>query len=73
MDQAAGEFDNIDQSVAGIDQARQEGEHNAMTPLLNWAQSRGMSEDDIYDLSVEAEREYQVGNGRTDTDNARGN
>ncbi|HET6357240.1 DUF6571 family protein [Streptomyces sp.] len=66
------EFDNTDESVAGIDKARQDGENNAMTPLLNWAQSQGMSEDEIYDLSVEAEREYQVGNGRTDTDNSRG-
>ncbi|MFJ8644864.1 hypothetical protein ACIRNI_01840 [Streptomyces sp. NPDC093546] len=66
------EYDNSDDSVKGIDQARQEGEHNAMVPLLNWAASRGMSSDEIWDLVVAAEKEYQVGNGRTDTDNARG-
>ncbi|MFJ1745384.1 DUF6571 family protein [Streptomyces sp. NPDC088116] len=68
----ANEYDNTDQSIKGIDQARQEGQHNAMTPLLNWATARGMSEDEIWDLSVTAEKEYGAGTERTDTDNARG-
>lgn len=66
------EFDNTDESLEGIAKARDEGERNAMTPLLNWAEQHGMSSDEIWDLSVEAEKEHQAGRARSDTDNARG-
>lgn len=68
----ANEFDNTDESLEGIAKAREEGERNAMTPLLNWAEEHGMSDDDIWDLATDAEQQYQVGGGRSDTDNARG-
>ncbi|MGS2589745.1 DUF6571 family protein [Streptomyces hebeiensis] len=66
------EFDNIDESVQGIELARQTGQNNAMTPLLNYAQAHGMSTDDIWDLSSAAEHEYVAGTRRTDTENSRG-
>jgi hypothetical protein len=66
------EFDNREEAVSAIQQARQDGADNAMTPLLNWADSRGMSNDEVWDLMTAGQREYQVGGGRVDTDNARG-
>ncbi|MFE2633894.1 hypothetical protein ACFXKF_03710 [Streptomyces scopuliridis] len=66
------EFDNTDEAIEGIGKARQTGENNAMTPLLNYAQAHGMSPDDVWDLSQEAESQYRTGGGRTDTDNTRG-
>ncbi|MFI6208714.1 hypothetical protein ACIBAI_20290 [Streptomyces sp. NPDC051041] len=66
------EFDNTDEALQGIEKARATGQHNAMTPLLNYAQANGLSEDDIWDLSVEAEGHYNDGRARSDTKDVRG-
>ncbi|MFM9458193.1 DUF6571 family protein [Streptomyces europaeiscabiei] len=66
------EFDNTDEALTGIDKARDVGQHNAMTPLLNHAQQSGMSDDEIWDLSEDAEEAYNKGRTRSDTKDVRG-
>ncbi|BAC73668.1 hypothetical protein AQJ43_14260 [Streptomyces avermitilis] len=66
------EFDNTDEALKGIDKARDMGQHNAMIPLLNYAQTNGMSDDEIWDLSDEAEEAYNKGRTRSDTKDVRG-
>ncbi|MET7605695.1 DUF6571 family protein [Streptomyces avermitilis] len=66
------EFDNTDEALKGIDKARDTGQHNAMIPLLNYAQTNGMSDDEIWDLSDEAEEAYNKGRTRSDTKDIRG-
>ncbi|MFI8190290.1 hypothetical protein ACIF8T_16030 [Streptomyces sp. NPDC085946] len=66
------EFENRDKALEGIEKARATGQQNAMTPLLNYAQASGLSDDDIWDLSVQAEGSYNDGRARTDTKDARG-
>ncbi|MEU1459911.1 hypothetical protein ABZ467_04300 [Streptomyces sp. NPDC005727] len=66
------EYDNTDKALEGIDKARSVGQQNAMAPLLNYAQSNGKSDDEIWDLSTEAEDAYNRGRARTDTKDVRG-
>ncbi|WP_200307287.1 hypothetical protein [Streptomyces adelaidensis] len=66
------EFDNKDEALQAIDKARDTGQSNAMIPLLNCAQASGMSEDEIWDLSSEAEDAYNRGRDRSDTKDVRG-
>lgn len=66
------EFDNTNEALEGIEKARATGQHNAMVPMLNYARTQGMSDDDIWDLSVEAERYYNDGRARSDTKDVRG-
>ncbi|MFE6755156.1 hypothetical protein ACFVDQ_16330 [Streptomyces sp. NPDC057684] len=66
------EFENRDEAISSIDKAKQSGQHNAMTPLLNYGEKQGLSEDDMWDLAEEAEGEYNKGAARSDTDDARG-
>ncbi|MFD7280088.1 DUF6571 family protein [Streptomyces sp. NPDC059862] len=66
------EFDNTDEALQGIDKARDTGQSNAMIPLLNYAQANGMSDDEIWDLSDEAEEAYNKGRARSDTKDVRG-
>ncbi|MEV4684776.1 DUF6571 family protein [Streptomyces kurssanovii] len=66
------EYNNRDEAVDAIQQATVEGEQNAMAPLLNWAESRGMGQRRVWDIMDDAEVQYQTGARRTDTDNARG-
>lgn len=66
------EYNNRGEAVSGIEKATKDGQLNAVNPLVNWAESRGMSQREIHRLLDEAELRYQVGAGRTDTDNARG-
>lgn len=66
------EFDNKDEALQGIDKARDTGQTNAMIPLLNYAQANGMSDDEIWDLSDEAEEAYNKGRDRSDTKDVRG-
>ncbi|MFI6929933.1 DUF6571 family protein [Streptomyces sp. NPDC050287] len=66
------EFDNTDEALQGIDKARDVGQRNAMIPLLNYGQASGMSDDDIWDLSDEAEEAYNKGRTRSDTKDVRG-
>ncbi|MFF2162437.1 DUF6571 family protein [Streptomyces sp. NPDC058175] len=68
----ANEFDNKQDALESIDKAKKTGQHNAMTPLLNYAQAHGKKDDDVWDLSVEAEDAYNRGAARSDTDDARG-
>lgn len=66
------EFDNFDDSVAGIDKARDDGRRNAMTPLLNYAEAHGMSEKQVGDLAERAEGQYNNGGHLGDTGASRG-
>jgi hypothetical protein len=66
------EFDNFDDSVAGIDKAKYDGSRNAMTPLLNYAEAQGMSDDDIRKLAERAEGRYNDGGRLGGTEAARG-
>ncbi|MEU9465044.1 hypothetical protein AB0D78_00030 [Streptomyces avermitilis] len=43
-----------------------------IVPLLNYAQTNGMSDDEIWDLSDEAEEAYNKGRARSDTKDVRG-
>ncbi|MEU9356073.1 DUF6571 family protein [Streptomyces griseoloalbus] len=66
------EFDNKDEALEGIEKAKSTGQYNAMIPLLNYAEAQDLSEDDIWDLSAEAERFYNDGRDRSDTKDIRG-
>jgi hypothetical protein len=66
------EFDNKDEALEGIEKAKSTGQYNAMIPLLNYAEAQDLSDDDIWDLSAEAERFYNDGRARSDTKDIRG-
>ncbi|MEV6395770.1 hypothetical protein AB0M39_13480 [Streptomyces sp. NPDC051907] len=66
------EFDNFDDSVAGIDKAKYDGSRNAMTPLLNYAEANGMTEDEVRRLAERAEGRYNDGGQLGGTEAARG-
>ncbi|OII60306.1 hypothetical protein BJP40_10805 [Streptomyces sp. CC53] len=65
-------FDNSQQAIDGLDAAREAGEKRAATPLLNWAEARGMPRSEVSDLMAAAEGRYGEGAQNADTDNARG-
>lgn len=66
------EFDNYDDSVAGIDKAKYDGSRNAMTPLLNYAEAHGISGKEFESWASQAETKYNDGGKIGDTDDARG-
>ncbi|MFK4224221.1 DUF6571 family protein [Streptomyces sp. NPDC019890] len=66
------EFDNFDDSVAGVDKAMYDGRRNAMTPLLNYAEAHGMSETAVGDLAERAEGQYNNGGHLSNTGASRG-
>ncbi|MCO4699872.1 hypothetical protein LRR80_05973 [Streptomyces sp. RO-S4] len=66
------EYKNDQQAVEGIQKARQDGERNAMTPLLNYAAEHEMSPTEVRELVRRARGSYHDGSKYTDTDDARG-
>ncbi len=66
------EFDNKEEALEGVEKARATGQQNAMAPFLNYAVAHGMSEDEIWDFSADAEGSYNDGRARTDTKDVRG-
>lgn len=66
------EYKNDQQAVEGIQKARQDGQHNAMTPLLNYAAQNDMSPTEVRELVRRAQGTYHDGGEYTDTDDARG-
>ncbi|MBC9719144.1 hypothetical protein H9Y04_42200 [Streptomyces sp. TRM66268-LWL] len=66
------EYDNSADSVKGIKAAERAGEHAAMTPLMNYAESQGLSPGEVRQLERNGSTLYSEGKGLTDTDNARG-
>ncbi|GAA4916331.1 DUF6571 family protein [Streptomyces coeruleoprunus] len=68
----ANKFDNSDEANEGLDAAREVGERQAATPLLNWAQDRGLSRTEISEVMDAAEGAYGRGRDLVDTDDRRG-
>ncbi|MFJ6994983.1 MULTISPECIES: hypothetical protein [unclassified Streptomyces] len=68
----ANKYSNTAEAVASLDDARAAGESRAMIPLLAWAESQGLSEQQVRDLRDEAEDRYGAGRNLVDTDNGRG-
>lgn len=66
------EFDNSEESLEGIQEAKRQGQRNAMTPLLNYAEAQGMDDTKVRALTRDARREYLAGGSYTDTDDVRG-
>lgn len=66
------EFENFDDSVAGIDKVKYDGSRNAMTPLLNYAEETGMTASQVRDLVERAEGKYYDGGRLGGTEAARG-
>ncbi|MBT2506957.1 hypothetical protein J7I98_13865 [Streptomyces sp. ISL-98] len=65
------EFDNSNESIESIGKAKEVGQHNAMTPLLNYADAHGMDSDAVWDLAEKASVRYGVGAGVTDTEDSK--
>ncbi|MFS0696274.1 hypothetical protein [Streptomyces nitrosporeus] len=57
------EYDNNDDALTGIERFKSVGEQGAVTPLLNYADEIGMSENEKRQLVVDIETSY--GNGKT--------
>ncbi|MEU0073190.1 hypothetical protein ABZ027_27105 [Streptomyces sp. NPDC006332] len=66
------EYKNDQQAVEGIQKAKQDGQHNAMTPLLNYAEQHDMSASEVRKLARDARGVYNDGGEYTDTDDTRG-
>ncbi|MER7553586.1 hypothetical protein G3I43_33670 [Streptomyces anulatus] len=57
------EYNNNDDALTGIDKFKAEGERGAVTPLLNYADEIGLSDDEKRQLALDIETYY--GNGKT--------
>ncbi|MFF0889106.1 hypothetical protein ACFY3O_25825 [Streptomyces sp. NPDC001046] len=66
------EFKNDQQAVEGIQKARLDGQRNAMTPLLNYADQHDMSPTEVRELVRRARGTYHDGGEYADTDDVRG-
>ncbi|MGH4033907.1 hypothetical protein ACQB60_33810 [Actinomycetota bacterium Odt1-20B] len=66
------EYDNSQQAIDTIDKAKAAGQHNAMAPIINYAQSEGLSGKPMEKFMPDLEASYVNGGRETDTDNARG-
>ncbi|MFJ6633846.1 hypothetical protein ACIQMR_21030 [Streptomyces sp. NPDC091376] len=64
------EFDNRDDSVASIDQAKADGSANAIVPLINYKETHGMSDREFSDWVQKAQGAYNDGGDITDTSNS---
>ncbi|MER7830983.1 hypothetical protein [Streptomyces sp. NPDC095602] len=65
----ANQYDNSAKAIESLDDARTAGENRAMIPLLAWAESEGLTKQEVNSLSRTAETEYGNGRDFTDTDN----
>jgi hypothetical protein len=68
----ANKYDNSDDAVHGLNAARELGERQAVVPLLGWAESRGLTPNEVSTLMRQAEQQYVSGRSINDTDDARG-
>ncbi|WJV47794.1 hypothetical protein [Streptomyces flavofungini] len=68
----ADEYDNRQQAVDSIDDAKKEGRRNAMAPIINYAQSEGLVGKPMEKYMPNLELKYGGGRDETDTDEARG-
>ncbi|MEY9485882.1 hypothetical protein RKD26_001676 [Streptomyces calvus] len=66
------EYKNDQEALEGIQKARQEGQRNAMTPLLNYAAEHNMSPNEVREIVSRARGTYNDGGQYTDTDDVRG-
>ncbi|MFI6545244.1 hypothetical protein ACIBO9_18590 [Streptomyces prunicolor] len=66
------EYNNDQQSIHSIEEAKDKGARNAMTPLLNYADDLHMTPHEVRDLTWQAQSVYQAGGSKSDTDDARG-
>ncbi|RFU82360.1 hypothetical protein DY218_33195 [Streptomyces triticagri] len=68
---SAREYDNSEDARQGIQRAQREGERNAMVPLQNFAEARGMGPKEFRDVERRAYVSYAQGGHFADSDNAR--
>ncbi|MET7855240.1 hypothetical protein ABZT48_45550 [Streptomyces avermitilis] len=66
------EYNNDQKAAEGIQKAKQDGQHNAMTPLLNYAEEHDMTPSEVRRLTIDARGVYNDGGEYTDTDDVRG-
>ncbi|MEV7503035.1 hypothetical protein [Streptomyces sp. NPDC093018] len=66
------EYNNDQESIDSIQDAREQGAGNAMTPLLNYAEHEHMSAHEVRQLTERARSAYDAGGNDSDTDDARG-
>jgi hypothetical protein len=66
------EYKNDQEALEGIQKARQDGQRNAMTPLLNYAAEHKMSPNEVREIVSRARGTYNDGGQYTDTDDVRG-
>ncbi|GAA1037409.1 hypothetical protein [Streptomyces murinus] len=66
------EYNNDQESIDSIQDAREQGAGNAMTPLLNYAEHEHMSAHEVRQLTERARSAYGAGGNDSDTDDARG-
>ncbi|MFI1940570.1 hypothetical protein ACH44C_25890 [Streptomyces purpureus] len=64
------EYDNRDDSVASIDQAKADGSANAIVPLINYKETHGMTDKEFSDWAALAQSRYNDGGKITDTSNS---
>lgn len=69
---SAGETALGNQTIDSIQDAREQGAGNAMTPLLNYAEHEHMSAHEVRQLTERARSAYDAGGNDSDTDDARG-
>ncbi|MFE0057998.1 hypothetical protein [Streptomyces sp. NPDC059003] len=68
----ADEYDNSQQAINSIDEAKEVGRNNAMAPILKYAQSEGLVGKPMDAYMPNLEGSYGSGGRETDTDDARG-
>ncbi|MFD5653290.1 hypothetical protein [Streptomyces sp. NPDC127039] len=66
------EYKSDQESIDSIPDAKNQGQRNTMTPLLNYAENENMSPHEVRKLTQDAQARYLIGEDRTDTDNSRG-
>ncbi|GGP66841.1 hypothetical protein ACWDY7_13005 [Streptomyces calvus] len=66
------EYKNNQDALEGVQKARQDGQRNAMTPVLNYAAEHNMSPTEVRDLVSRARGTYSDGGEYTDTDDVWG-
>ncbi|MDJ0465152.1 DUF6571 family protein [Streptomyces sp. H27-C3] len=65
------EFDNSNEASEGIYAAKLEGQHNAMIPLLNYAEESGMAPEEVRRMAERSESAYNAGVAHSDTGNTK--
>ncbi|MFF0064129.1 DUF6571 family protein [Streptomyces sp. NPDC005279] len=66
------EFDNSQESLEGIQEAKRAGQNNALAPLRNYAEAHGMNPNEVREMVRDARGQYQDGGDYTDSDDVRG-